>query len=196
MEYDFEDKPRRKGTFKRRVIMVATIALAVMLALTIKQGMRVSEVRAAQDKQLEPFKPFIAQWMNTAGLRQTYDDPYIRGKVVMIDTRRKEVDRWMQFELPDALRAHTPQEVGTVVLVTAEQVHVGYYVDEKTGERTGEAHRGDVHLTVIDVKDGKLVKTLTIRGKDPAGQLENRRSDSTTPRRTAVPDYLKSLPQK
>lgn len=42
------------------------------------------------------------------------EPPTLVGKIVLIDVDKKEVDD-LQFELPDDLRARTPEEVGTVV---------------------------------------------------------------------------------
>jgi hypothetical protein len=67
----------------------------------------------------EHFESEVARYLALAGTQPPFGDAgYLTGKVLLIETERKAISP-LQSQLPEAIRARTASDVGTVILITA-----------------------------------------------------------------------------
>ena len=104
-----------------------------------------------RESVLAPFKPYLSEYLSFSATQQ--GEPYIRGKVITVDTRRKAVDH-LYFDLPQELRATQPEEVGTVVWVECTSVTT---VVRRTGGSTNNTVDYRCEVTVIDKAASAIV---------------------------------------
>jgi hypothetical protein len=121
------------------------------------------------------FMPYIVEAIRFQGLKsnvetflkppsrtETAERPYINGKAVIVDAKRREVHR-IQQRLRDDIRAQSADEVGTVILVEWDFVPVygGQY-----GGLTG--HYGTGKLTIIDRAKDAVIGEHKVMGPTSA----------------------------
>jgi hypothetical protein len=77
--------------------------------------------------------------------------PYMRGKAAILDEKTGHVDS-AHFKLQEELRASTPDEVGTIVLLTCTSIEVGRYAEpgRTTPSDAPGAYQWVCAATVID----------------------------------------------
>lgn len=117
--------------------------------------------------------------------------PYLRGRLVVLDRHKRAVDK-LFFDLPDALRATSYSDVGTVVLLAKGK--------ERSGSYTGgaPAYVQKCKVDIVDWRESLLVGTRTFRG-GKAPQTINKSASSgvgSAPKRREVVLYLLGLPRK
>jgi len=104
-----------------------------------------------RESVLAPFKPYLSEYLSFSATQQ--GEPYIRGKVITVDTRRKAVDH-LYFDLPQELRATQPEEVGTVVWVECTSVTT---VVRRVGGSTNNTVDYRCEVSVIDKAASAIV---------------------------------------
>ena len=114
------------------------------------------------------------------------------GKMIVVDTAKKDVDWDVFFSLPDDRRASRPQEVGTIVWTNWDKVLDQQY--EYEGHVP--AYRQTCHVTVIDRKSRTILLEQQFVGSDPPQSISTSASEGVGSRPTQqVQDYLKGLPK-
>jgi len=104
-----------------------------------------------RESRLAPFKPYLSEYLSFSVAQQ--GEPYIRGKVITVDTRSKAPDH-LYFDLPKELRAAQPEEVGTVVWVECTSVTT---VVRRVGGSTNNTVDYRCEVAVIDKAASAIV---------------------------------------
>ncbi len=108
-----------------------------------------------RESLLAPFKPYLSEYLSFSAVQQ--GEPYIRGKVITVDTRSKAVDH-LYFDLPKELRAAQPDEVGTVIWVECTSVTT---VIRRVGGSTNNTVEYRCEVAVIDKAASTIVGKQT-----------------------------------
>lgn len=85
---------------------------------------------------------------------------FLNKKIVIIDENKERIDT-LHFDLPVALRASTPQSVGTIALLNCSEKVVGMYSDGSN------AYRWKCDVTLIDKDESLVLDRKTIYGDSP-----------------------------
>jgi hypothetical protein len=136
-----------------------------------------------RESVLGPFKPYLSEYLSFSATQQ--GEPYIRGKVITVDTRRQAVDH-LYFDLPQELRATQPEEVGTVVWVHCTSVTT---VVRRVGGSTNNTVDYRCEVSVIDKAAAVIVGQR--RFEDTSGE-QGYEQVLYSP----IADYLAGLPRK
>lgn len=142
------------------------------------------------------FLPYIQSYIETKITRSYEGQPYLRGKCITIDIDQKAVDSLVYPKLSDTLRAQSPQEVGTVVLIRWYWEKEGYYTDAKTGQVTGDAYWGFAKVSIVDWQDKMLIGEEIFTGDAPASGLTRAGDYKSQQPIFKVVQYLESLPKR
>jgi hypothetical protein len=138
------------------------------------------------------FQEHIKDYLAITG-EQPEQGEYLRGKVIVINARDKEVDSDVFFELPSALQAPTPEEVGTIVVLKWSSTMVGMYVSDRGNE--GVASVQTCEALVIDKSIPAIVGRRRFEGGSPPLYYTGGSRDGPKPIQ-AVVDYITSLPRE
>jgi hypothetical protein len=124
--------------------------------------------------------------------RNEHDRPrgYVKGKVVLVESELKALSVFHD-DLPGALRATTPEEVGTVVVIRQSWKKVGKYSD-------GEPALQDIwRITVVDLARGKVVGRALLRGDHPSFMADTSAGENYgDPPWHELVAYLRELPRR
>lgn len=174
-------------------IIFGVIVLVVLAGSSlVKSFMQFSKQEAEQGS----FDSHLNAYLNSPYTQAEKKLPYIRRKVVIVNTEQRNVDYLAYSKLPDSIRAQKPNEAGTIVLVTWSKQKVGRYEDVETGKDTGGAYRSIAHIRLIDWVSKEILAERDFFGEDPAGGL-SREGDFTSQWPVfEIIKYLESLPQK
>lgn len=178
---------------RRRAVSLLVLASGLLAVLAAACGGSYEDPSAA----VEPFRQAIDQYTGpfkgVAGVK-VYGpgggkpQGYVKGGVVLIDG-----DHISAFhdDLPGRLRAATPDDVGTVVLVQESSRKVGTYTG---GEPAWQAVW---KVSVVDLDKGKVVGRALLRGKHPSfvANIEAGENYGPAPWDDLVA-YLKKLPRR
>ena len=158
--------------WSRRWVRVLCLVMAVGFVAFVYFLSRYESRQRAQCNQIEDFAlqymPYQA-YMNDAPRAPS---PYRAGKLLLIDCDYRRVDSTVQDLLPDALRAVTPGEVGTVVWLQWDSQVRGRY-----GSVMGRAgYQHECTLTAFDVTHPaspvKVVEGVHILGPPPPNSID------------------------
>jgi len=131
-------------------------------------------------------------------------EPYVRGKVVMIDKDKAKVAGW-HFDLPCGIRALYPDEVGTAVLLSQKHGStitggIRTYEVESGKTVSTEYCRSDedsFEITVIDLAQRKVLasRNFSSTGK---GRIEKMHVINESPKsfEPEIMRYISGLPQR
>lgn len=176
----------------RRLLIVGGLLVVVVLSGIVRSFIEFSE----QDRRLQPFAPLVAGWIGLDTAPRSPEGPVVRGRVAMVDQDQAVMHDWAHRQLPPALRPDTPEQVGTVALCRPEWRHVGYYENQQSGERSGEAWQGLLHVTLVDPAARQVVAQRTFEGSEPVGQKrEAGDADGGLPYFEAL-EWLAGLPRR
>lgn len=110
--------------------------------------------------------------------------PFGSRRLLLVNTASKKVD-WLFFDLPASMRANTPEEVGLVVLLTAENRKVGQYGNGKP------AYQTVVRAKFIDLETNASAPDKEFLGDEPPGSIPSRASMGIgRPPNAAIVEYL------
>ena len=131
------------------------VAILAVIALLIGGGVFLWVAPSEEEEAAPVFAAAMAEYLAldkaTEGQGQsTGTEPHFRGKGVAVDLVARTLDP-LHFELPDALRAETPEEVGTVIFVECETNKVGDY------GFFADAYGHSCDIRVIDRKTREVV---------------------------------------
>jgi hypothetical protein len=159
--------------------LIGTVALGVGGFFGIRYVLRKSHLAAFEDH--------VNEYVAIAnGATEPGKGPP-RGKMITIDKQENDID-WTYFDLPDELRADSPEEVGTIAVLDWGKVEVGKYSDGAS------AYVQTCVVTVVDKADKKVLgKSPVLQGGDPPKSKKGS-GEGKGPRPTeAVVNYLRSL---
>jgi hypothetical protein len=112
----------------------------------------------------------------------------VQKKMIVIDMREKDVDS-LYWDLPEELRAATPDEVGTVVWMEWDKIQRMIY-----GTKPGWQHH--VKVTVIDMSRKTVVAHGCFIGSMPPSSISSRSSEGNGSKPTdEVVRFLATLPR-
>jgi hypothetical protein len=181
----------RSAARQHAALPALVTALLVLLAAAcggtyVGPDAAVEPFRQAIDEYTGPFKRAAGVTVYRPGAGKPQG--YVKGGVVLI-----EGDQVSPFhdDLPSGLRAATPDDVGTVVLVQARSRKVGEY---SSGD---PAWQSVWKVAVVDLDKGKVVGSALLRGKHPpfAANIEAGENYGPPPWDDLVA-YLKKLPRR
>ena len=138
-----------------------------------------------------PFQPHLADYLAPpVGPEKAGPAP---GKMVVVDTKTRDIDGDVFFGLPDALRASRPEEVGTVVqLAYGRAPGPGVYGKERL-----PSFIQTCQVTVIDRAGRGVIAAALLRGGKPPEGIEEGQKEGVGPKPTQeIIDYLKGLPRQ
>lgn len=159
--------------------------------------------RKAAESKAE-LESFVTSFVGQAHPAQLTQQPYIRGKAVVLSNgdpssgggAGKEFKR-ESYGLGDGGDAQSLAELGTVVLLNYKTVSVGAYVERATGYTT-TGYRIDCDVTIFDRDLGAVIYKKTYRGKEPAGRVSVRVGSQVLGASPSsdIRSFIKSLPRQ
>jgi hypothetical protein len=160
--------------------ILGAIVIGVIVVSLVREGKRTA--------RRETFAKEIDSYL--AVTTKVGKDPYINGKIVVVNVRDKVVDEDVYSALPSSLQAAGPDEVGTVVLVKWGSISTGFTVVDRNGKLGPSERVCTCNLTVIDNSIPAIVGEFYIGGKIP--------SIAPDPPKTVdeVIDFLVHLPRE
>ena len=197
-----DERPRRRrggrrndGPIRKRSLSVPLMDLRVKLVLWGLFGLLVLIGLGAfcvwywhRLSQTAPFKPYMTQYLSppigSAPGRPTM------GKIIVVDTAKRDVDWDIFFSLPDELRPVRPEEVGTIVWTNWGKDQVDSY------ENGAPAYVQWCKVTVIDRRTRTTIaESGQFRGTDAPMSIDsNSGSGSGSKPTEQVLEFLKRLP--
>jgi hypothetical protein len=109
----------------------------------------------------KPFESHLSEYLSfSAHQEKSTDSGHISGKVITVDKVNRKFDD-LYFSLPHNLRASTPDEVGTIVLIECTESIAGTYEDGKNGHSTNCAVR------IIDKSKKVVFPESEFYGEEP-----------------------------
>ena len=117
------------------------------------------------------------------------EEPYIKGKLLPIDRRKKKIDSYIWSALPSMQLAHRYEEVQTVILLEYGESQVGTYTNG-----TG-AYVRTCAVTIIDYSRGVVLAARIFSGSAPPATTSSHTGAYGSNPRTEVVQYLKKLPR-
>lgn len=176
----------------KNFLMFAGLAAAFLAYVLIKSFIQFSD----QEKQKDVFRPYIHKYISGPYESAFTSEPYVRGRILSIDIKDSTVDEFTFSKLPEELKARSADEVGTLLFCEWYSVKEGEYFNEETDEKTGDAYRSYANVSIIDLKEKRLIHIRNFKGADPL-KATNITGDFTSMQPMfEVIDYVKSLPRK
>jgi len=143
-----------------------------------------------REQAAKPFNAQAAQLMETKGNKDS--TPYLKGKIVVFDEGTRKVDKDVFFDLPDDLRAKTPEEVATVVVVTWTEKTIDYYEGNVPAiQQTGS-------VKVVDYSSKQTLGIpMQFTGPEPPMKIKKNSSENKARRPVKeIVEFVKNLPKK
>lgn len=183
---------RIESTSARVVAVVAALTTVVLFIVILFAMFRTP----SDEARVQRFASAIEGYTALESAEPAPTRPYRRGRVVIIDLDTRKIDPIFNL-LPPDLRADSPADVGTIVLVRwIPELVDTYYAAH--GQPMAGAYVTNAHVFVIDATIGKRVGTKRIRGESPPDRIVRDAGDDTggygaRPNR-ALLDYIEALP--
>ncbi|NRA58056.1 MAG: hypothetical protein HRU13_08100 [Phycisphaerales bacterium] len=157
----------RRGAVKPAVIVVVTLVVVVG-AIFIKGMAGAVAAFAAEERGREEITA-VAQELSADGALTVGfgGGANLSGKLAIADWGTGEIQYTFESEIPFDLRATGSADLGVLLLVDRQKVKVGTYVDEVTGETTGDAYRWVWDARLVDVASKAIVARQDFVGKEP-----------------------------
>ncbi len=183
---------RLESTTARLIALVAALTTLVLFVVLIMAVFRTPPDVARIERFRDSLEPYLA----LASAEPAPTRPYRRGKVVVVDLGSRQVDP-ITHALGSAIRAESPADVGTIVIVQWVPEYQYAYVSARGQALTG-AYVTNAHLAIVDATTGKRVGIKTIRGESPpetvASSASEREGEYGPRPISAVVEYIQSLP--
>ncbi len=168
----------------RTLVVGSSLFVAAMVVVTV------TFVLVRQPGHQRRFKDHIDEYL-AINKEQTDQSVYVKGKMVVISKQEKEVDDEVYPALPNELRADSPAEVGTVVILKWGAQVRGVYTG---GNASALWHTCEV--TVIDRSLSAIVGRQDFRGGDPPVSTTGRGDIYGTKPIQEIVAYLTALPRE
>jgi hypothetical protein len=141
-------------------------------------------------QRIKAFEPHLASYKAAGQGTAVGQNPYVRGKVVIVDVTGQEKIDDLYDNLPSNLQAAKPEEVATVVLLKRGERVTGKYTNGAIG------YRYTCTVTVIDYVDKVVVAQIVIEGDNPPAFTRSRMSAHGSKPSKEIVDYITKLPTK
>lgn len=164
------------------------VIILVIAIVGVSSGVRSYIRERTQEQQLAPFYGSIDGYIDPYGLK----DPvgiYRRGKVIVVNPREKTVDD-IYFDLPEKVRATSPNEVGTIILLEWTEDVVGHYA------WGGQGYVHTAKVLVIDKAMPALMINRIFRGSDPPSKKIGRGDAYGSKPTGEIISFIMGLPEK
>ncbi len=178
-------------TMKNFLIIVASLTLFVgaIAGRSFYRFQKSEKAMQVFDTHLDEY--FSAKITDTANQTQ----PYTKGALITLDIDSKTID-WFTFpKLDESIKAKTPEEMKTIVMIKWGEIKEGDYLDEK-GVKVGEAFRSTATLTIIDWEKKTKIGEKIILGQSPLKTHQLDGDFKSAQPMFKVIEYLEQLPQK
>ncbi len=170
----------------------------VLSSVGLGAGIILTAVMAVTYKPPPPqdtIESHLGQYLSIKPASGAVDNPYIAGKVVVVNRTDRSIDElshWYNDNADfDKLRANTPKEVGTVIWLDYTDQAFGSYTDGAT------AYQSECKLTIIDKAQNIIVGEYTIDGPEPpATKSGSGDVHAARPGSDAIMQYILSLPRQ
>jgi hypothetical protein len=117
-------------------------------------------------------------------------EPHLTGRIVPVDVDKGRVDQDVYVALPSQLRARSPEDVSTVVLIKPGKNVVGHYGSEQGQEAIQET----AGLTIVDLRSGQQYVGTTVLGPlPPASKTGPQSASGGKPNPDDIAKYLAGL---
>jgi hypothetical protein len=164
------------------------IVIPIIIVLLVLMGLCSRAINQSHERYLEPFQTHIDEYVS-ANVSVTYTEPYIQGKLIIVDVDKKCFDDII-FYIQEELRASSPTEVGTVVRLHWGKQVVGYYEYSRD-----KAYRVTCLVQVIDWTKKIIVGEKYFIGEDPPKMKDLHGSGVGKAPTVEIETYLAGLPQ-
>ncbi|HMF16949.1 MAG TPA: hypothetical protein VKE98_07060 [Gemmataceae bacterium] len=177
---------------KSRAVLIVSIVATVSVVVL---GLAVFFVTRSADRSAHAarFQGNIQQYL-AINNEPTEHEAYIKGKILIINKKDKTVDDELFYRLPAADRAASPEEVGTVILVSWGKELAGFYSNNRGDGGGGYVHKCEV--TIIDQSISTVIYRRWFNGSLPP--LKSTGSGDRYGSRPVqeIVDYLVALPRE
>lgn len=169
------------------------MAFFIFLALVIISAVLLSFM-GNEDEQVDKLPSiddYVSDYLDITDAEQWDGEPYITGKIVIVDKIEQRIDNGLQRKLDKALRAEISGEVGTVIWVERGKEIVGTYADGTKG------YRHICKITVIDYENELITSLRRFVGSDPPPvKVGGGDKYGTEPSVDNIIGYIEQLPLK
>jgi hypothetical protein len=181
--YLLKDRIRGTSPNKLKGWQMFLLFLSPILAIVI---FAVGRYLIVFEPRFNLFEPHMSEY--TSVTTQRPGEWYLRGKILPIDTRNNTVEVRIYYELPDALRPITPEEVTMVLWSDCTTRMVGTYT------HGGSAQQWFCNVTLVDFTAHAIIGTSSFTGsKPPSTNTGSSTQTGSFPSREII-EFLKSLP--
>ena len=149
-----------------------------------------------KEKEMEKFKPYITEYLNTEIKDSLTTTPYIVGKVLSIDTTDKILDYFTFTKFSDEIRAKSPDEIKTIVFIQWYWVKEGEYINEETKMKDGEAFRSGANISIVDWTTKTTICKKNFIGQAPLKYTTLEGDFKSARPMFKVIDFIEQLPRK
>jgi len=144
-----------------------------------------------RSNHLKPFQPKVDEYLARPVASRESPAARHKGKIIPVNVKEKEIDS-LYWDLPEELRAATPDDVATIVWLEWGEVQVSTY-----GSTNKPALVQTCNVTIIDRADKAILLRHSFRGSDPPKSIKSRDSSGRGDKPTqAVVEYLQKAQQK
>jgi hypothetical protein len=145
-----------------------------------------------RNMQTAPFRGAMSAYLAAPAGAVPNGTAHASGKMVVVDTTKKDVDWDIFFALPDNVRASSPQEVGTIVQLTWAKIH-----SPPDYDNGAPAYVQNCHVLVIDAKTKQQLFEQFLQGTEPPSSIDSTQSEGCGSKPTdQVLNFLKGLPRQ
>jgi hypothetical protein len=181
----------------RRVVVPLIVMITMVSVLTaIVNAIVKHEVVKEDEAQwvaaaVQPFEQRLQEFIHfdPANMPHEENEPQIRGRLLAIDVTADKRVADIHVGLPLDLRAHTPEQVGTIAWLAFSGIKVGQYPPNI------DAIQQTCHVTLIDKQRGVIIAEHDFKGGDPPVRLNGNVNYGSKPER-AVIEWLSALPRR
>jgi len=176
-----------------------------------RQNQEAREQKAAQKKKnselITNLEASADSWAKLAPKLQLVNDPYIKGKLVVVYRRADDINEIHENDVVGfgELQAQSPEEVQTVVQTDCFQVRRGSYVTQDQEKKEIPAYISECEITLIDLSQPAIIFRKKFENTKLAEEISSTSVDWETIKRknkvvapepqAQIRDFLLSLPR-
>lgn len=174
-------------------ILLLIIILPVVLLL-IADALNNKSIESSFEKHMEVY-------INIPNLKESLQNPYIVGKVIVVDKSSNKLDTEIfNHLLFGAEKAKRPTDVGTIIWVSCKHERSGNYAG-KYGETDIKGYKNNCEIKIIDKSKSIIINKMQFEGNPPSSisykTTDPKPSDVYAGRPVnAIVEYIKKLPHR